>query len=105
MRTEILILITGMALVTYIPRVLPLLILSKLDIPGVIIRWLKYIPAAILAALLAPNLFMIDGEIAVNLKNVNLLASIPTFVVAFYKKNIFMTIIVGVLSVIILKLF
>ena len=46
--------ILGMAVVTYLPRLFPVWFLSSRDLPGVVIVWLKYIPAAVLAALLLP---------------------------------------------------
>jgi len=97
--------ITGMTLVTFIPRFLPMAILSKLEIPEIVIRWLKYIPAAILASLLAPGILMDDGRLALSLHNIYLLAALPTFLVAIYKKNIFLTVVVGMIAVVILKAF
>lgn len=46
-----------MALVTYLPRVLPALFLSRVRLPRLLERWLASIPVAVLAALLAPALF------------------------------------------------
>ncbi|MGG2066221.1 AzlD domain-containing protein [Bacillus sp. S14(2024)] len=41
------------AVATFLPRVVPLLVLSKIEIPEWGLRWLNHIPIAILAALLA----------------------------------------------------
>ena len=46
--------------VTIVPRILPLLVFSKLQIPDWGLKWLNYIPIAILAALLAQVLFMYE---------------------------------------------
>ncbi len=94
----------GMMLVTYLPRYIPVALLSRLEIPEIVIQWLKFIPPAILAALLAPGVLMIDGKIVLNIKNIFLLASLPTFLVAIYKKNIFLTILVGMISAIVLEI-
>lgn len=105
MSMEYIYMIAGMTLVTYLPRVLPLAILTRLEIPEIIIRWLRYIPAAILAALLAPAILMIDGQLTIGFGNVKLLAAIPTFLVAIYKKNIFYTVVTGVVVITILDYF
>ena len=97
--------IVGMAFVTYIPRYLPLALFSKIEIPQIVIDWLKFVPAAILAALLAPGILIVEGEIILTYHNIFLLATFPTFMIAIYKRNIFLTVVVGMLSVFLLHLF
>ena len=55
-RPEILALVLGCALVTAVPRVLPLVALSRLQLPPWLADWLRYVPIAVLAALLAIEL-------------------------------------------------
>ena len=55
-RPEILALVLGCALVTAVPRVLPLVALSRLELPPWLAGWLRYVPIAVLAALLAIEL-------------------------------------------------
>ncbi len=100
-----LLMLVGMLLVTYIPRVLPLLILTRMEIPDIIIRWLRFIPVAILAALLTPGILIVDGILMFSYYNIFLIAAIPTFSVAIYKKNIFLTVITGMISVVLLSYF
>lgn len=52
--------ILGMAAVTYVPRVLPLLVLARRTLPDAVTRWLGFIPAAVLAAMLLPALTVRD---------------------------------------------
>lgn len=52
-----LLLILGMAAVTYIPRLLPLAALSERSIPPLLHRFLLYIPYAALGALIVPGAF------------------------------------------------
>lgn|GEM_PF-6737604 len=64
MWTEIFFMIIGMALVTYLPRMLPLVVLlHRLPLPGPVYRWLGYVPVAVMAALLGPALAMPQGEL------------------------------------------
>ncbi|GAW30119.1 MULTISPECIES: AzlD domain-containing protein [unclassified Carboxydocella] len=48
-------LIIGMAAVTYLPRLLPLTILTGIRLPLSLQRFLSYLPYAALGALLAPG--------------------------------------------------
>lgn len=85
--------VLGMMLVTYIPRMLPLVVLARVNIPQIIMDWLKYIPVAVLAALLAPELMVVNGNIS--FINAGVVAAVPCFIVAFRTKNLFYTVFVG----------
>jgi len=97
----ILLTILGMAVVTYLPRLFPLLALSGKKLPDLIVSWLNYVPAAVLAAMLLPGIILSDGEIAINAENLFLWAALPTFGAAIITKNLFVPVIVGMLVVII----
>lgn len=100
----ILLTILGMALVTYLPRMLPALILSKRDMPPLVSRWLGFIPCTVLAALLAPGVLLTEGRLHVGLDNIFLLAAVPTFLVAWRLKSFFGAVAVGMGSVALLRL-
>ncbi len=102
MDKQILIIIFGAALVTYLPRVLPLVFLSRIRLPDLFLRWLSYIPAAVLAALLAPSLLFIDGNFTV-VNNLYLLAAIPTGIVAIKTRSMALTIIAGMTATVLLR--
>ena len=55
-RPEFLGLVLACALVTAVPRVLPLVVLSRLRLPAWLVDWLGYVPIAVLSALLALEL-------------------------------------------------
>ena len=40
------------------PRVLPLMLFSKIQIPVWLMRWLEYVPVAVMASLIGQELFM-----------------------------------------------
>ena len=54
---NITIIIFGMAIATYIPRVLPFYMVSKKDLPSKIESFLSFIPYAALGALIFPGVF------------------------------------------------
>ena len=92
----------GMALVTYLPRFLPLYVLSRVKIPRAFALWLSYVPVAVLAALLAPGLLLSEGNLLISPQNTYLLASLPTFAAALKTRNMFVTILVGMASILVL---
>lgn len=55
-RPEFLGLVLACALVTAVPRVLPLLVLSRLQLPQWLLDWLRFVPVAVLASLLSLEL-------------------------------------------------
>ncbi|MGE4284221.1 MAG: AzlD domain-containing protein [Clostridia bacterium] len=83
---------------------LPLVILSKFNMPSLFLKWLKYIPVAVLSALLAPGILLLDNKISLGLDNKALFASIPCFLIAAKTKNLFLTVLVGLVSMFLLKL-
>lgn len=95
MRPQVLAIIAGMALVTYLPRVLPLTVLSRLALPAWFRRWLSYVPGAVLAALLAPALLLPGGHWPAWRDNLPLLAAVPTFLVASRSRGLFSTVVTG----------
>lgn len=84
--------IIGMFLVTFIPRVVPLILLGNKELPEKVILWLSFIPAAVLSALLAPSILLQNGSLYLNLANTSLVAFFPTLLVAYKTKNIFYTV-------------
>lgn len=92
-------LILGMAVVTYLPRALPLVLLSSRALNPLIERWLRLIPPAVLSALLAPELLLTKTEsgtrLFISADNILLLAALPSFLVAWRTKSFFGTVITG----------
>ena len=52
-----LLIILGSGIVTWLPRIIPFLLVRKLQLPDVVIRFLSYVPICILTALFVQNLF------------------------------------------------
>lgn len=60
---EIIMIILGMAVVTYLPRLFPFLLLARIEIPPRVDGFLKCIPAAAIGALIIPGVFTATPEI------------------------------------------
>jgi len=55
-------LILGMALVTYLPRLVPVLFMDRFQFPPWFYKWLKSIPYAALGALIFPGVLWVDPD-------------------------------------------
>lgn len=85
----------GMALGTALPRALPMTMLSEKAMPPKVQRWLTFVPAAILAALVAPDIFLRDGALFLSTDNIFLLAALPTLLVAWKTRSLFASLAAG----------
>lgn len=87
--------ILGMGLVTYLPRLLPVWLLSSRKLPEVVVNWLRYVPAAVLAAMLFPAILVDKNQLNLHFNNLYLLAFVPTFLVAWKTRSLFGAVVVG----------
>src|SRR5262249_16891945 len=92
---ELILLTVLMMIVTIIPRVFPFWFLGKRTLPEAFTIWLSYVPAAVLAAMLGPELFLRNNHIYFSSSNTYLCMAIPTLIVGYLTKNIFLTVITG----------
>ncbi|MDX2500991.1 MAG: AzlD domain-containing protein [Deltaproteobacteria bacterium] len=92
---EYLAVIIGMGLVTFIPRWLPLIYLTKRSLPSWLVEWLDFIPAAILSAILLPALVTDSATKSIDLGRPEFIVAIPTFLFAIATKSLGGTVIVG----------
>jgi branched-subunit amino acid transport protein len=94
-QTPVLLTLLGMSLVTYLPRLLPAWFLRGRELPFFLIAWLRYVPVAVLAALLLPSLLVQDGEFTLTWNNLYLWVALPAVFTAWKTKNMFLTVLVG----------
>lgn len=94
---EYIILVIGMGLVTYLPRWIPLFFLSRRELPAWFVEWLDLIPAAILSALLLPELVTTGDPRHITLWQPELLVAVPTFIFALRTKSLGGTVVAGML--------
>jgi len=95
MSAEALLTIAGMALVTFAIRAGGLLIAERLPTTGFVAIWLRHIPGAVLAALVAPA--VLDGGPA------EWLAALAAVAAYALSRSVFATILVGALAVVIAR--
>lgn len=89
-------LVLGMTVVTFGVRYPVLALVSRLQMSPGLERALRYIPPAVLAAIIAPALLLPDGEtIALRLDNSALVAGIVAALIAWRTRNLMLTIVGG----------
>ena len=94
---DFLLLMLAMGAVTYLPRMLPLVVLSRKKLPFWFAEWLELIPAAILSALIVPTLFAQAAPRVFSFGKIELLAALPTLLCAVKTRSLAGTVIVGML--------
>jgi len=101
--TTFIIIILGAMVVTYIPRMLPLVLLSKSKLPKKVEEFLDYIPIAILGSILFSTLIYRNDSIDLSIDNEYLIAGILTVIVAKFVKRVDVIVIFGIIITIVLR--
>jgi branched-subunit amino acid transport protein len=92
MRYDIIWMIIGMGMVTYIPRMLPLAVFHRVKLPPFLQGVLKNVPYAILGALIVPGIFLLDED-----PWFGVLGFVSAVVVAWFGANIIIVVLASVL--------
>lgn len=96
--------IVGMGIITYAIRLTPILLLGRMEINSTLRRALRFVPAAVLSAIILPEMFMPGGQLDVSLGNGRLLAGLLAMGVAWVSKNILWTIAAGMIALWIMQI-
>lgn len=91
---EKLLIFAGMALATYFTRYAMIAALGR-EMPPLLRRWLRYVPVAVLAALVVPAALAPQGELELGLHAWAVLAGA---IVAWRTRNVLLTILGGVVA-------
>jgi len=91
-------------IVTWLSRVLPFILLKKFTLSKGVAEYLSFVPIVIMSSLWFSSLFVQNlGHLpTVNVEN--LLASLPTLIGAVISKNLLVIVIVGVVSLAVIRL-
>jgi branched-subunit amino acid transport protein len=101
----VLLTILGCSLVTWIPRIAPFLLTKRIDFPNWVMRFLSYIPICILTALLFQSILEIQEAGFPKLKTLEAISCIPTLLVAIRTKDLMKTVIIGIVTIAVLRIF
>ncbi len=92
------IMIIGVSIVSLLPRILPVALLSRFDFPPLFKKWLSFVGPAVLGALTAISVLAPEGELFLSFKNKYIWAFIPTFLVAIKTRNLLYTLLTGIIT-------
>ncbi len=91
-------LVVGMALVTFLIRYPLLELVGKISLPDRLFKALRYVPPAVLAAIIVPSVIMLKGEIVLTPANPFLVAGLISALVAWRSQNLLLTVIIGMIT-------
>ncbi|GIM48123.1 branched-chain amino acid transporter [Collibacillus ludicampi] len=86
-------LVIGMGLVTYLPRMLPMVLLQHVRFPPFLNRFFQLIPFAALGALIFPGILSSTGSIASSIAG-----GVLSVVLAFFRANVMAVVLVGIMG-------
>ena len=79
--------------------------MGKMRVSPMAQQALRFVPVAVLSALITPALFFPSGSLDVSLSNIRLIAGILAILVAWRTKNVLLTIFTGMACLLILQVF
>lgn len=88
---KLVIIVALMALVTYIPRLIPMLFLNSIKLPERLEGFLKYIPYAALGALIFPGILDSTGD-----RLSAVVGGLVSIVLAYYRLNVIFVVFGGI---------
>ncbi|MEZ4657636.1 MAG: AzlD domain-containing protein [Caldilineaceae bacterium] len=91
-------------LITFGYRFSFIALLERIKLPLLIRRALRFVPLAALTAIAVPEVAIRQGALNLFISNDRLMASLVAAVVAWRTKNVFLTILVGMICLYILQL-
>lgn len=87
--------IIGMGLLTFSIRLTPIVLLGRFKLNQDIKQALRFVPVAVLSAIVFPEMFQPGGELDLSLGNERLLAGCVAIAAAYISKNVLWTVGVG----------
>ena len=104
MRTEIVLIIMGMAAVTFFTRFASAVLFRKTGVPVWFERWMKHVPTGMLTALIMPALLLPKGYLDVSVHNHYLWAGLVAITATYLFRNAIVTMSLGLVVMLSLRL-
>ncbi len=92
---KIWLIILAAGVITYIIRLSFILALERMEVPGWFARGLRYVPPAVLSAILIPGLADWNGKFTFSWENPQIIAGIAAGLVAWRTRNVVLTLAAG----------
>jgi branched-subunit amino acid transport protein len=87
-----------MGVITYALRLSLVGALGPITLPPLLVRGLRFVPPAVLMAIIVPELVVPGGRLDLSLGNVRLLAGVLAGAVAWRSKNVVLTVAAGMVT-------
>lgn len=95
--------IIGVSAASMLPRILPVALLSRREFPAPVKKWLSFVAPSVLGALTAVSVLAPLGRIDLRPGNLYIWAFLPTLITAVKSRNLFYTLLTGILALAILN--
>jgi len=95
--------IIGMGVITYAIRLSMIVMSGQIQLSDQLQRALRYVPPAVLSAIILPEMVQPGGTLDLSLGNERLLAGLIAILVAWFTKNMIWTVAVGMIALWILQ--
>jgi branched-subunit amino acid transport protein len=95
--------VTGAGIITFAFRLSFIALMGKIEIPVLLSRALRFVPAAVFTAVVVPLLFYVDGAVDVSLGNERLLAGLAAVLIAWRTRSVPLTLVGGMATLWVLQ--
>src|SRR5579859_3816032 len=89
--------------VTYAIRLSCIGLLGQKEMPALLLKALRFVPIAVLPAIILPQLFLRNNTLALSLQNPRWIAGLLAAVVAWRTRNVLLTIVAGMVGLWVLQ--
>ena len=96
-------LICGIGVATYTIRLSFVAFFGKKELPALILRTLRFVPIAVLSAIIWPQIFLLHNTLDLSPGNPRWIAGILAGVIAWRTRNVLLTIVAGMVALWILQ--
>lgn len=90
-------------LITFGMRLSFIYLFGRFEIPQMLHRALRFVPPAVLSAIIFPSVLMPNNQLDIGFGNHRLLAGLVAVLVALWTKNTLLTILAGMVALLILQ--
>lgn len=90
-------------LLTFATRLSFIFLLDRIRVPDWFRRGLRFVPVAVLSAIILPELTSPNGDLFLSWRNPQLLAGMVAILVAWRTKNVILTIMAGMAALVVLR--
>lgn len=95
--------IVGMAVLNFLVRFPPIAIVSRLDLPRPVMRWLAFVPVSVMGALVAGEVLRPGGDWTNPLSSPSLYAAVVTALVFRFTRSFLGATVAGMASFVVLQ--